>query len=299
MKAVKSRKINFRKAKESDCRQLMRLFNAQYLRKKDLSYFLWQYFKPYWPTILMVACASNQIIGTFGMVKRELNNGLVAGQAIDLLIAPKWRGRGVFRELGKRVMEEFGNTDLFCSLPNMNGKVACQKAFGWQTVGRIDTLIARADSIALQLKGIKDGDNTYIWFDYPPKFCDWRFGENPDYKYTTINFDKDEFTVGKIFIDPEGGKRFGDIVYVRSKSSDGKQLARVFSKTSSSLRRQKAEWITTWALAHTRYFPALRSLGFRPIKSQRYFCLAVKAKKNEYLYDFSAWHLVQADCEIF
>lgn len=296
---VKTTKVNFRKARESDCRQLTQLFTAQYLRKKDESYFLWQYFKPYWPTILMVACAGEQIIGTFGMAKRKLNNGLVAGQAIDLLIAPEWRGKGVFKDLGNCVMEEIGDTDLFCCLPNLTGKIACQKAFGWHTLGRIDTLAVRSDLIPSGLKELKKEELAYIWFDYSLKFCRWRFGKNPDYKYTTSKFDKDEFTVGKIFIDPETGKRFGDIVYYKSKSGDAGHLAEIFSKTASVLRSQKAQWITTWALDHTKYRPILSSLGFRRVISQRYLTLMVKAKKNEYLYDFSAWHLVQADCEIF
>ena len=133
--------IVYRIAEESDIPQLVNLINSQYSRKKAAEYFRWQYFDSFYPSVVMCAFMEESVIGMFGLQKRKLSDGVNAGQAIDLLVDPAWRGKGVFAELGVHASGSFKDLDLLCVFPNLNGKNACEKSLHWKTIGKIDSLV--------------------------------------------------------------------------------------------------------------------------------------------------------------
>lgn len=295
--------VTVRPAEKSDIPELVELMNAQYERKKDERYFLWQYFDSFYPTILMCATTKGNVIGTFGLQKRELNNGLRAGQATDLLVAPECREQGVFKMLGLSAFSYWHDLDVLCVLPNLNGKNACEKAFEWQTVGKIDSVVLHKDSMDTASRELSAEDSGSekgpVSFKYAAETRIWRYDQHPDYKYAYIKLITGEFAVVKIFTDPVTGVRYGDIVDFECDLRNPGLLSELFIKAIMYLHKEGVESITSWALPDTSLREVVGSLGFVDMPQERYFCVKALKHEYEYLYDLSNWHLVQADSEIY
>jgi len=297
--------VSYRSARESDIPQLVSLINSQYIRKKTGEYFHWQYFNSCYATVLMCAFKDDALIGTFGLQKRLLRNRLTSGQAIDLLVAPEWRGKGIFGELGRRAVEYFQDLDFLCVLPNENGKIAAERALGWKTIGKIDSMcknISTADvphSVKQREHPVVVDRNDFLQFMYNPTIRKWRFEENPIYKYEYVRLDSVTFAVTKVFEDPVSHKRYGDIVDFECPPDDRDRLTDLFGVASKHLQQQHVDTVTTWALPGTRSEQAVRSLGFIVSPQERYFCVKILNPRYEFLYNYSCWHLVQADAEVY
>jgi hypothetical protein len=295
--------INFRKATEEDIPQLVDLMNSEYSRKKNESYFLWQYFDSYYPTILMCAFDNRKLVGMFGLQKRMLENGINVGQAIDLLIAHDWRGKGIFNILGDKATNYFSDIDIFCVLPNLNGKIAVKKNFGWRTLAKVNSMYLYNEKTKDQEEFIKENnackEREYNKFKYNTESRAWRFDNHPNYNYSYISIGTGELAITKVYQDPITGQKYGDIVDFECNLFDKKNLRELFLKASSHLKHQKIRGITTWALPYTPLRSAVESLGFTEVPQERYFCIKVLKPEYENLYDLSKWHLVQADAEIY
>lgn len=297
--------VTFRQAVESDIPQLIDLMNSQYSRKKYGSYFLWQYFSSIYPTILMCAFLDSQLIGMFGLQKRILESGAYVGQAIDLLVASEWRGKGIFKLLGEKATGYFQDIDLFCVLPNQYGKNACEKAFGWRTLCKMNSMCLHKEHyMNLSKKTSKDPppnskEQIFDKFHYSNDIRCWRFDKNPDYKYTHVMLTTGEFIITKVFKDPVTGVRFGDIVDFECNLNNQEPLKELFLKAVMRLKEQDVESITTWALPHSPLREVVESLGFTELSQERYFCLKILNKTYAYLNNIEHWHLVQSDAEIY
>lgn len=295
---------HFRQAQQSDIPQLVYLFNSQYARKKGKNYFLWQYFDSYYPTALFCAFENGKLIGMFGLQKRLLNNGAKAGQAIDMLVSPEFRGKGIFKQLADHAIQCFQDIDLLCVFPNLNGKNAVERSLGWKTAGKIDSMCAKPQSIIdVSEEGPEpwgfERDQSLYRFAYDNDIRKWRFGKHPDYTYHYISKNKERHAVTKIFTDPHDGIRFGDIVEFECDLGNKSLLTDLFAKTYHYLKNQDVEGITTWALPHTELYGVVKKLGFSELIRERYFCIKILNPQYKYLADFSCWHLVQADSEIY
>jgi GNAT superfamily N-acetyltransferase len=300
-----SENVVYRPARESDIPMLVSLINSQYIRKKTGDYFHWQYFNSCYETVLMCAFKNDALIGTFGLQKRMLRNRLISGQAIDLLVAPEWRGKGIFGELGRRATEFFQDLDILCVLPNANGKIAAERALGWKTIGKIDSMcknVSKEDG-AREMKehehSVVFDRHDFMQFVYSATIRKWRFEKNPIYKYDYVKLDSASFAVTKIFEDPVTHKRYGDIVDFECQLLDPDRLADLFKAASKHLQQQHVDTVTTWALPGTPLLQAIKSLGFTVSPQERYFCVKALKPQHEFLYDYSCWHLVQADAEIY
>jgi GNAT superfamily N-acetyltransferase len=296
--------ITVRPARETDIPQLVVLMNNQYARKKNGSYFVWQYFASYYPAILMCAFQDTELVGMFGVQKKELNNGVIVGQATDLLVSPAWRRRGVFTMLGQRATSYFRKLDVICVLPNQNGRNACENAFGWKTVGKIDSVILRENSFGNPHRELSAPERErkkkdLARFKYDSGVRAWRFDRHPDYNYEYINLLSGEFAVVKRFTDPLTGDCFGDIVDVECDLNNPDRIRELFVQSIMNLKERNISGITSWALPHTLLRSVVEDLGFVVVPQERYFCLDVLRNEFNYLYDLSNWHLVQADSEIY
>jgi hypothetical protein len=293
--------IIFRAAGRADIPQLIAIFNAQYARKKNESYFVWQYFETDYPTVLMCAIIDDEIIGTFGIQKRVTNTGASVGQAIDLLIKQDFRGKGIFDELYKQALEVFSGLDILCVLPNRNGRIACEKTLGWKVLAKIDFLalygvISVAQNYDDYVESINQNLERFILSDSTRK---WRFDRNPDYEYLYLSSEPEEYIITKLYRNSANMKCYGDIVYFSCNSDNIRGLKHRFKEASEMLFKHKVSAVTTWALPHTQLYYMLLNLGFNPYPQERYFCVKVFNPTYEYLNEINRWHLVQADAEIY
>ncbi len=296
--------INFRQAIPSDIPRLIDLMNSQYVRKKGEAYFLWQYFNAYYPTKLFCAFDKTQLVGMFGFQRRQLLSGATAGQAIDMIVAPDFRKRGIFKSLAGLATQSFRDCDLLCVFPNLNGKKAVEKALGWKTIGAINTMCAKPRALEAASSSNFGSSRTErrqspVRFLYNDTIRQWRFDAHPDYEYRYVHMGDEMFAVTKVFTDPIDGKRFGDIVEFECDLDSGISLRNVLLQASRYLERQGVEEIALWGSPHTPVYDVALELGFREARQERFLCVHVLNDRYNYLADFSRWHLVQADSEIF
>lgn len=293
-----------RQGTKSDVSQLAELMNAQYARKRNKSYFLWQFFNSYNPAILMCAFSGKKLIGMVGVKKRKLNIRATAGQLVDILVAPEYRGVGIFTALGNAAIKYFPDMDLLFVLPNINGKNACERTFGFKTLAKIDSVeiapnkVKKIDKKLLaDLQKEPTGDNL-IKLATDNNYRKWRLEKHPEFKYTKISIKSECFTISKIFTDPVSKKRFGDIVDYECNRSK-QDLYELFLKSTLYFKNKHVESVTTWALEHEVLYKIISAIGFKKVPRERYFCVKVLNNKYKHLYDIANWHLVQADAELY
>lgn len=282
-----------------DASEFVRLMNAEYGRDFDEDYFLWQYIESAYPSVSIGAFDEDELVGIFGLQKKELVSGEEVGQAIDLLIAPKWRGKGLFSRLGKMAISHFEGLQALCCLPNARGKTALENSLGWKTLGQINTWVYPYTPLEdKEHKPKRPLEKECLYsFLYTPQIREWRYDRHPKYNYETIKLTSEEFAITKMFIDETSKRRYKDIVDF----SCGPENSEVFEVLISQIIEQSSqdETITIWALPYTPLAPIVARLGFQEENRTRYFCLKVLSPKYEYLTDFSRWHFVQADMEFF
>lgn len=295
--------ITYRLANKSDIPVIMTLVNAQYTRKKNEAYFQWQFFNSYYPTVLMCAFEGNKLVGMFGLQKRRLTNGVAIGHLIDLLVAPEWRGRGIFKEMGLRAFTYFPDIQALSVLPNSSGKTACEKAFGMKTIAKIDDLVlrslVRAESPNFAPSQPFVSPPNYFRFTTNNDYRLWRYDISPVYSYNKIGLSNAASAIIKLFTDPTTGEIWGDIVDYDCRSGDHNELGDLFLLTIDYLFEKGASSINTWALPHTLLHGWLTSVGFEKLSRERYFCVKALQSVHNYLYDVAQWDLVQADAEIY
>lgn len=291
-----------RPANISDANQFADIMNKQYLRKKMPEYFKWQFINSPEPTVLICAFEAERICGIFGMKKRMLNNGVSVGQAIDMLIVPEWRGKGLFKKLAEEAVQYFNKQlDMLCVFANPVGSRAVQEALGWHLTGTIKTLaINLGTDIALESEiTSKEMDNKpRFHFDKNEGYRNWRIKENPVYSYVSIK-DGDSIAWVKTFTDPLKNTKYGDIVDIIVPGNSVLAMCRVIRAACRHLRAEGAELITIWAMPGTLLRGAVKSIGFKEINQERYFCTKVLNPKCKMFTEFSSWELAQVDTEIF
>jgi GNAT superfamily N-acetyltransferase len=292
--------IEYRDAEPRDIPELKRLMNAQYARKKEDAYFRWQYFEGAFPTVVKCAFEEGRLVGMFGLQRRLLSSGAVAAQAIDLLVDPAMRGKGVFRKLGDLAFAKWKDVDLFCVLPNFNGMRASERSLKWKTIAKIDTMLVEPDeAISRADDPFEDGDDAALErFAFDDEIFARRFDAHPDYDYERID------AVGgvaylKTFVAPEDGAKFGDVVYYRGADDTARATREILLAACRRFAELGVSPITAWAPPHSAVFRAARSLGFEPKPAERYFCVKVVNPDLARLEQFERWRLQMADAELF
>ena len=289
------------------------MMNKAYTRKKTLEYFKWQFFDTPLNTTLFGAYLADRLIGFFCFQCRRLNNGLICGQAIDLLVEKKYRGKGIFTRLGQEAMKLVSDKiDFAFVFPNVNGRMATEKGLNWKHIANIKTLMLR-DFYNLDCDGdvaiIEKWDDTKIknnekdikdcvYFLRGKKELFWRFAENPEHSYTIVNGEVG-YVMVKIFIDPLTGDKFGDIVDFSFSKFNNELLRKLFLQAISYLKGQGVMSVTVWAIPNTQIFLILKEIGFSETNQERYFYGKVFRDGLDYLYNIKNWFVVESDTEIY
>lgn len=291
--------LQVRPATAVDASQFVDLMNMQYARRKTPAYFHWQYMQPFEPTVLMCAFEDGQMCGMFGLKDRRLDNGLRVGQAVDMLITPTWRRRGLFSTLAGQAIEFFdGAFDLLCVFANPAGRDAV-KSLGWQHVGTIRSLYLDGTG---PVRGGVMADRLEQYprrrFRRTDQYRQWRFHKHPDYSYTAVE-SGGSVAWAKIFIDPVTHRKYGDIVDILYPSHSPGAICNSLFSVCEELLARGVEGITTWGMPGTVVRSAAESVGFQETDQERHFCVKALDPAHEYLTDLTYWDLVQADSEIY
>jgi hypothetical protein len=312
-----------RLAVRDDIPRLVELFNAQYARKKDETYFVWQFFESAWPAVMMCAEFDGQVEGVFGLQKRMLSDGTHIGQAIDLLITPQLRGKGIFAELGRLAAAHFPDLRALCVLPNMNGRNACVKSLkncvqlGEMVTYICDTRPQNFDPNIIDTLAVSRFDR---WVDevvtafqrmHPQltsvkrevHYLNWRFTENPTYHYNLFQvlYGRQVFgyLVLKVFKDPTTGQITGDIVDILWAEDNADRLSEMLRFALAYFHDQGVPQSAIWLQTNTILDEVGSEVGFVKTNQKRSFCCKVLDERYAWLKDSKVWFVTLSDSEVY
>ena len=130
--------LQLRIATLDDLSGLVQLFQHHYNQYKPEAYFAWQYFGAVHPVTLIVAQdVDNKIVGSFGAMVRPMSRGLLAAQAMDLLLDETHRGQGTFARMAELAFAALPEVDLRIVLSNQAGTAAVTRTLGWSRIARV------------------------------------------------------------------------------------------------------------------------------------------------------------------
>jgi len=300
--------LEIRQIRPEEYRLVADLINSLYAIKRPIEYYGgWQWSNDLLPSILLGAFNKDSLVGLFGIQKRILNNNLTVGYITNLNVAKEWQGKGLFSTLGKKAMKSFDNLDIFCVFANANAKYPCERSLGLKTIGTIRMMILKTSERLNQInyKCIPIDLMTNfpdiminpekIMFQYTQEFRQWRFAKNPLYSYSKITIETGEYAIIKKFTDPVKGVVYGDIVDCECSLDDIQRLEHIYSAAINQLINEGADQITTMALPGTILHSVVEKIGFRASDYESYFEVKAVKTGHDSLYDFSKWHLRQAD----
>ncbi|MBN2406673.1 MAG: GNAT family N-acetyltransferase [Elusimicrobia bacterium] len=300
--------IRIKKADEGDIPGIMSLINPRWAPYKPEGYFYWILFGSAVPAVAMCAYHGKDIIGMFMLHKRTLSNGASCGIASHLVIDDKWRGKGYFSMLGHKASEYFGDMDMLCSMPNVPGKAALERNFGYKTPGRISTLVLKTagefDLYGSECEPVSNNtifgksagsEKGTVMFEHGHEYRLWRYAMHELYDFSIVNAASGEYAVIKLFIDPASGIKYGDIADLECPLEDEERLERLIAAACGHLRDKGADNITVWASPGGQLDIVARKLGFTDDGQSHFFCLKILNSRYKGLYDIGRWHLVQSD----
>jgi hypothetical protein len=236
----------------------------------------------------------------FGLQKKQLTDATFVNQLIDLLITPNWRKTGLFNILAEKAFDYFKHIGAYCVIPNLNGKLSCERSLGIKTLIKIDKLVYDINkknnkNESLKTKKLK----TTFEFKKNKKFYVWRFDNNPEYSYQKIIINPIFFAYIKIFVDPETKIKYGDIVDIKLDKKNLHRSSELIEKIIGYFKNKKITSITTWALPRTEIYEILTKNGFNPISQERYFCLKIIDNKLKKLNNINNWNILPSDMDLF
>ncbi len=296
--------LQIRKAEDYDIPKIMSLFNTHLTPHKSVYAFQW------WnnfPSITFCAVHEGEIVGTFIVLKRKLINNLNCGVLMGLLIKTEWRGGSLFKKLGVAAMNYFEDIDLFCCLPNQNGKKALEKNFNFRTIDTIKTMTLPSPANGhcreyactpitsdIRFNNFEIKKDGTVMFLANEAFRQWRFALHPRYSYRMIRTDTNEFVVINEYYDKETNIRYGDIVDFETEALEENRLINLFNCAHLSIKKV-VDMITIQAVPHSLLYRVGSKMGFVESDIKHYLCIKVKEPSNEYLYDSSKWLLKWGD----
>lgn len=299
-------KIIYRSSTESDIPGLMLLMNSNYVIKKPYSYFIWQYFAGFFPTLSYCAISQNLLIGMLNLQLKTLSDGTKTAQIIDIIVHPSWRNKGIISNLYEHAIKHIEimgiSVDLILIFANYNGYIASEKKFNLKLVYKINDLVFRTNN-DYKLHSTNENNPSITnsaGFDYSEKYFKWRFDEHPYYQYFYVYLpDRLNFAVVKIFNDQAKNGKLGDIVYFPQFEIGDKHADALLLLCIELLNSQNVDYLTTWALTHTEYYYLLKNQGFYEIERDRYFCVKIINHDKKYFYNPESWFLNQCDSEMY
>ncbi|MGA2606318.1 MAG: GNAT family N-acetyltransferase [Terriglobia bacterium] len=311
---------------ENDAEQFCRLFNSLYTRYVNKSYYRWQFFESPHPSFLSLALtAGEDLIGCYGFQLRD-SGGVKTAWAIDIMIAPEFQGRGLFRQLADFAAHQVLPYKPVALLVMANQRADAAHVGGllWKRVDVIATYMASTSEAQIEgdssiearfVDGLSEaylpppqathGGNSDSPFTVhrTREFISWRFQNNPWYHYDFLQVTRRNCPFGylvlKIFQDPNTGDRYGDIVDLAWKEGDSKVITYMLSSALQYFHEKAVLRAAVWLKGNNVLDVVASRLGFRESDSKRCFCCKVLDNEYRWLEDSKRWFLTMADSEIY
>lgn len=291
--------IEVRTATSNDAVAYELLMNQTYRRKKPAGYYAWRFERCPEPSRLVVAVSNHAIVGCMGGHVRSLTDGRKVLFTVDLVVAPEYRNRGLHLLMEKALQEfseEHGAVALV-AFPNKDGLRAHLSVPGCRLVDHVQTLVLREDKRHVNPVEPSRPPRSLVRFSQQPSYPDWRYAQNPEYRYTRVVAGHNCWGIFKNFHDEVTQANYIDIVdYCNETRAElSSMITAVQSHPDAASRAQ----LCLWALPHTASYRAFDSLGFTQLGRQRALCVRPFCPTGQDLADPLRWDVRQVDCEIY
>jgi len=318
--------LTFRLARNDleDNSRFCELFNSLYLRRVNGDYYRWQFFDaPFSSQLSMAITCDGELAGCYGFhVLRFVPGDVHIAWALDIMVAPRFQGRGVFRDLA-----EFATAQVLshrpialCVMANQRADGAHVHGLGWHRVNMLTSFVcstssslsnpmklefSQRDSFEASAVALISAqrDMSLASTLRSGQFLNWRFVRNPWYRYASFlaryRGQPFGYLVLKVFGDPKTGQAFGDIVDILWAEDDPEALADMLRFALTHFHHQGVPQATMWLQTNTLLDQIGRDLGFVETEQKRYFCCKVLDERYKWLEDPGRWFITMADSEIY
>jgi hypothetical protein len=276
----------------------------------------------------MAITQDGKIAGCYGFHVLECDpGGERIGWALDIMVAPRFQGKGLFRPLA-----EYATTQVkgyqpvaLCVVANERADGAHIHGLGWERVTVLTDFVYASSNPSreeedrvgvirvsnLTSDGMKVSPRQWRSRGDPPlfsvkrsaPFLRWRFLRNPWYNYDIFRCDFRGQSIGylalKVFCDPKTSQTFGDIVDIFWEEDNPEALVPMLRFAMDHFHRRGVRNVTTWLQTNTILDQVGRGLGFVETKQKRYFCLKVIDDRYVWLRDPRLWFITMADSEVY
>jgi GNAT superfamily N-acetyltransferase len=303
-----NKEITYRPAVLEDAEALAGLVGSMFKVQRSGEFYVWQCFKNIVPVVVMCAFADDELIGSFGIQKRELSGGIKCGHASWLGVLPKWQGKGIFKKLGEMAINYFNDLDLLCVIANDQANIACEKSFGFKAIGSLKTITLKSLSgpqdKELERQCITKNTNFrtmsgnaggFMMFDHSEPYRKWRYTLNPMYSYDMLRLETGEYAIVKKFMDSTIGNVIGDIVDYECPLDNPVKLKCLFEGVRATLKNDGIDILSTWENTTALPKDIMTGLGFRADGYRSHFCVKIVNDELTYLQNMSGWHLLPTD----
>jgi len=318
--------IHFRTAhnNQEDGERFCRLFNSLYARHVERNYYRWQFFETPFPSSLSLALTDEEdLAGTYGFhLLPAQPDGLLLAWALDIMVAPNFQGRGVFRPLARFAEAQalsYGAGAL-CVMANERADRVHIGGLGWHRVTVLSTSLCNTADVRLAESEIEfypcerfedigelslhsQRRHALAGSLRSAAYLDWRFVRSPWYRYDSfaVRYHGDAFgyLVLKTFRDPLTRHVFGDIMDFCWVEERPELLASILRFSLRHFRDRGVAQATVWLHTNTMLDQIGRELGFSDTNQRRYFCCKVIDERFLWLKDPRCWFLTMADSEMY
>jgi GNAT superfamily N-acetyltransferase len=316
----------FRKAdsSEEDCARFCALFNSLYGRKVDSNYYRWQFFETPFPSVLSFAFdIEGGFAGCYGFQAIPTDSGVSIARALDIMIAPEYQGKGLFRKLAafaENCAREFSPVALIV-IANNKAEPAHTYGLGWKLTTTFKTYTAPA----IAYPGHPTDARIIPFDDWTPAqevlnfrskrkkpltsitrnadYLNWRFTRCPWYSYEQFAYMQHDvvrgYVVTKRFTDPVMGRTFGDIVDIAWDERDDDPARELLRYALGHFQEQGIDRAAAWLQTNTDLDRIGAGAGFVPTAHERYFCCKALDTKWTKLEENTSWYLTMADSEVY
>lgn len=308
----------------ADAGRFCALFNSLYARRVDEDYYRWQFFSPPFPSKLAMAIGENgTLVGCYGFhVIPAAQEGTRIAWALDIMVAPPYQGKGVFRSLAAFAAQQVipSLPIALCVMANQRADRAHNDGLGWRRVMAISNFVCQTscaptpsqdfefhlheDFDAAALASIGAQQTTALTSNLrSAEYLRWRFVTNPWYRYSLllVSFRGRPFgyLVLKTFRNPQTGAASGDIVDVIWSQDHQKGLSEMLGIALRYFRDSGLSEACVWLQTNTMLDQVGRDLGFAETSQKRFFCAKILDEGCRYLEEPSRWFVTMSDAEIY
>ncbi len=321
--------MSIRRGAPHDADAFCDLFNRLYRRQVDARYFRWRFFSTPFATDLWVASVGGEPVGFYGAHHLPAGDGRSEMTlAVDIMVRPENRRRGVFRQLVSAAREASPGSAISV-MANAAARDAHVRGDGWSHVATIPTYAAettpRDKGAAYTVRSItRFADrHTRLWDALAASisqvlatrrdasYLNWRFVDNPWHDYTAFEFERNAprsgrlpghisgYLVVKTFRDPETGVASGDLVDMAWLPDDLDAPAAILRHGLGHFEALGIGTVSTWFATNTQMDDMGGDSGFRETSFVREFCVRPLDSDDGGATHQGSWYLTMSDADMY